>query len=312
MPGINSVSPAVHAVQSSSPAPATYEVLWTVQKDTLPEALPTPDEIEAATNIIKQGRGRCVSRVGRRYVVKFGSQVDRIEGENMHWVRENAREVPVPKVFAIYQREVTPHTKITYIIMEDVGGQPLDALWDSLDLEQRKDVVIQIRQAVTHLRATNNMGDFGAYDASELRDDIFWTDDPDTQYRGRFTNETAFTQAVIDKYMTSCGNSDPHRAQYYRRVLPTVLQGTGRPFFTHNDLRRENIMVRDNGDIAIKGWATAGWFPTYWEYASAMHVCDFTDDWHEYLGKILNQEYPNQSKWISKLRTDLQSQRFAK
>ncbi|RSL57071.1 hypothetical protein CEP54_008461, partial [Fusarium duplospermum] len=255
--------------------------------------LPTPEEIEDSADVIKKRRSRCISRVGPRYVVKFGSQVDKIEGENMYWVCQNTPEVPVPKVFAIYQRDVTPRTKITYIIMEDVAAHPLDALWDSLSMNQKRDVVIQIRQAFTHLRVANNMGDFGSIDTAKPRDDIFWMDEPSIQDQAMFKSEAEFTQALIDKYMTYCGNSEPHKAQYYRRVLPTVLQGNGQPLFTHNDLRRKNILIREDGNIVIKGWATAGWYPSYWEYAKAMHVCDFSDDWHEYLGKILNQEYPS-------------------
>ncbi|KAI8675422.1 APH domain-containing protein [Fusarium keratoplasticum] len=303
---MNSIHPPV---RTSSPVP--YSVIFSVPENEILEPLPTPEQIEGSTDIIKQRHASCTARVGRGYVVKFGSLVDPVEGENMTFVRQSAPGAPVPKVYAIYQRDVTPRTTITYIIMDDVSGHPLDSLWDSLNTPQKIDVCAQLRNAFISLRAAQGLGYFGSVDRSKPRDDIFWADVPIGREGGSVDTEAEFIQAVIDKYTIYCGNSEPRKVDYYRRVLPTVLEGTKESVFTHNDFRRKNILIRHDGNIVILGWASAGWYPSYWDYTKAMHLCDWQDDWHEYIGRILT-EYPTQLPWMSTLRTGLWNSRIVR
>lgn len=44
------------------------------------------------------------------------------------------------------------------------------------------------------------------------------------------------------------------------------------PVFTHGDLRSFNIIAQGDKVIGIIDWATAGWWPPYWEYTSNWHV----------------------------------------
>ncbi len=55
----------------------------------------------------------------------------------------------------------------------------------------------------------------------------------------------------------------------------------------------------------IIDWATAGWYPVYWEYANAMlAAADWKDDWHVYLAQILD-EFPNAHMWLGGIRLDM-------
>lgn len=292
--------------RTASPVP--YTVIYKAREVDNLEPLPTIEEIEDSRDVINQRQARCTVRIGRGLIAKFGALVDPVEGENMNFVRQNAPAVRVPKVYAIYQREVTPHTPITYIIMEEVQGLPLDDLWDELDTWQKKDVCNQLRDAFVALRAAPGLGYFGSVDKTKPRDDILWADVPITREGGASDKEEDFVQAVIDKYTIYCGNSEPYKTDYYRRVLPAALKGTGESIFTHNDLRRKNILVDEEGRIAILGWASAGFYPSYWDYTKAIHLCDWKDDWHEYIGQIL-EEHPNQVPWMSILRNELWSSR---
>ncbi|KAL2689332.1 hypothetical protein Neosp_003385 [[Neocosmospora] mangrovei] len=289
----------------------TYSVPFILARGDIPEPLPTIEEIEDSTDIIKKGRARCIVRVRPRFVVKFGTKVDPIEGDNMNFVRQNVKVagVRVPTVYAIYQREVTPQTNITYIIMEDVDGHSLDELWDTISTDEKRAVSNRLRELFVSLRGIPGLGYFGSVNMTKCRDDILWADEPILQDRGVLNTEAAFVQAVIDKYTIYCSHSEPHKVDYYRRVLPTALRGTNQSVFTHNDLRRKNILIREDGTMVILGWATAGWYPAYWDYTKAMHLCDWQDDWHEYIGRIL-EEFPNQYPWMSMLRTGLWSSRY--
>ncbi|KAM0417217.1 hypothetical protein ACHAPT_012794 [Fusarium lateritium] len=302
----NSITPP----HSPTPPPTPYDVLFRVPQQDLPEPLPTVDEIEDSEVVLKRRHARCTVQVGDHYVVKFGSQVDPLEGETMNLVRQNSA-VPVPQVFAIYQHDATPHTTITYIIMEHVAGRSLDALWITLNRTEKKRLALQLHNTFNSLRRIPHLGYFGSIDMTKPRDDVFWTDRPIRPDHGTFNSEEQFHVGVIAKYALHCGASEPQKTEYYRRALPKALEGTGDPVFTHNDLQRKNIIVRPGGGVVITGWASSGWYPSYWEYATAIHLCNWKDEWHEYVGKIL-EEFPRQEAWVSRLRKELWSHRLVR
>jgi thiamine kinase-like enzyme len=100
-----------------------------------------------------------------------------------------------------------------------------------------------------------------------------------------------------------------HKTRYCRSVLPTALpvEGNDQPVFTHNDLQRKHIMVKDNGDLVTIDWESASWLPVYWEYSTSTWANGgWNDDWHDYL-RIALDSYPNQSLWLSTMRLEMWS-----
>ena len=59
--------------------------------------------------------------------------------------------------------------------------------------------------------------------------------------------------------------------------------------FTHGGLHQANITVNNGHVVAILDWERAGWFPEYWESASAVTNCSFfRDGW----GQVILQSVP--------------------
>ena len=122
-----------------------------------------------------------------------------------------------------------------------------------------------------------------------------------------FSTEGEFIDSIVRVYLLEGGDSVTYRAQYYRRCLPKVLGGHGAPVFSHDDLQRKNVMLQPDGKLVLVDWEAAGWYPAYWEYASALFAAGgWKDDWYHYLSIILD-EYPNESLWLSTLRTEIWS-----
>lgn len=61
--------------------------------------------------------------------------------------------------------------------------------------------------------------------------------------------------------------------------------------FTHADLHLRNIMVRDGSITGIIDWEFSGWYPEYWEFAKALYVWRWQNDWVDYLPKALEPYY---------------------
>lgn len=247
---------------------------------------------------------RCTCRVGQFYVVKWGSGVEPVEGYNMQFVREYT-DVVVPRLFAIYERETSPRTKNTYIIMEYIHGESLEQLWPELAGHQKEDIAAQVRRIIDSLRQLPHPGYFGGVGNSKLPDGMFWTEESSPSINGPFATEDELIEGIVSKYIQECGDRMMHKAEYYRRVLPKTLRGNEKPVFTHNDLQRKNILVLSDGTIALIDWAEAGWYPSYWEYATAMLACGlWRDDWHRYISATL-EEFPSQYMWLHTVRLEM-------
>jgi aminoglycoside phosphotransferase (APT) family kinase protein len=261
------------------------------------------EEIEESVDALQQTSAHHTVRLCDSFVVKFGVDVDPVEGENLLFIRANTN-LAVPQVFAIYQKN-WGDTKITYIVMENISGRTLISLWDNLTGSEKASIASQLREMFDTLRRLPSPGYFGSVGRRKFLDGMFWTKEDLRAINGPFGTEGDLIDAMLKRYMHDGGDRVRHRADYYRRVLPQVLRGNGTAVFTHNDLQRKNIIIRPNGEAVIVDWATSGWYPVYWEYATAMFAFEARkDDWHVYLGKILD-EFPNHYVWMNTLRVEM-------
>lgn len=282
----------------------TFELPFFAPQHRLPAPLPSQADIESS-KVLKENEYRRVVLYDNCYVIKYGKSVSLLEGENMLFVKEK-QAAPVPEVFALYSKKMWGKS-INYIVMEYIPGQGLDATWAGLDSLQKAKISSRLRLHFDALRSLPTPGYFGSIGKRPLEDDMFWTapgDDTNRVISGPFDSELELNNALVDKYTYNSGLE--HKAAYYRRVLPLILQNNN-SVFTHGDLQRKNIIVRDDGEMALIDWETAGWYPEYWEYASAMFACGaWKDDWHESVRHIL-AEYANEFAWFDMLRRELWS-----
>ncbi|KID81768.1 phosphotransferase enzyme family protein [Metarhizium guizhouense ARSEF 977] len=275
--------------------------------DRLPEPLPTDATIKCSSEVLKAGHGRRIVRVGQHFVVKYGVLVSLTEGENMLFVRETC-DISVPQVFALYSRIHPGGTKVSYIVMEYIQGKSLDSCWDTMSAADKSNTSQRLRLMLDKLRSVPSPGYFGCIGRRPMEEGIFWTRQEDSKdhglISGPFDTEAQLNNALVEKYLYNSGM--PSKARFYRRVLPRVLCDHA-SVFSHGDLQRKNVLVGDDGNLCLVGWESAGWYPSYWEYASAMFACgNRRDDWHEYVAGILD-EYPNEYVWFDMMVRELWS-----
>lgn len=292
--------------KSEPVAPDDRTFLFCVEPPELPQPLPSLEVIEnsPAHEVLKESTfSRCVC-IDDTYVVKYGDYVFPIEGENLRYIRENT-DVLVPKLFAVYQQPGKYDRLITYIVMEYIPGDSLENLWATLDDSKKDSIASELRRNFDTLRGLPcpSPGSFCSLQGQKLHDGIFYGYDDS---RGPFLTENDLVQAILDTYECYAPSSIRYRAKFYRRVLPEVLRGNDTPVFTHNSLQQKNIIIQEDGTAVLLGWGESGWYPSYWEYATAMvkHEAGSLgwedDGWHLFLGKIL-EEFPNQYVWMSRL-----------
>lgn len=200
--------------------------------------------------------------------------------------------------------------------MERIDGTPLDALWPNLDLESKEAISTKLSQSMKEIRALPSPGYFGSIGKRPVLDNLFWTGSGTNSLclDGPFDTEQDLNNALV-AICLSHEYPPPKKAEFYRTVFNTVLKDHP-PVFTHGDLQRKNIKVRnqsrDKGqpdamdwEVIIIDWESAGWFPSYWEYARTVFAGrEFKDDWADWVAKFLKPYY-NEWAWMYMLICDI-------
>ncbi|KAE8323079.1 hypothetical protein BDV39DRAFT_196188 [Aspergillus sergii] len=265
----------------------------------LPCPLPTDSETNDSTAIFPKYMGRRVVAVGQHYVIKFGKQVNLLEGENM-FVSENTN-ILVPRVYALYSDSARG---VNYIIMERIPGESLLSMWPQLSPSEKDFVLSTLCNYFTELWQVPSPNSYGSLGCRPILDHGFWTEDPEPVINGPFPSENAFIEGMV-------------QTEFIRQCLARVLGGHS-PTFTHGDFQRKNIMIqRESGGsghadgldtprpkLALIDWEKPGWYPTYWEHCYALTALRWDDDWCLCVEKVTELFIP-QALWFRTVRLEM-------
>ncbi|KAI0867619.1 kinase-like domain-containing protein [Hypoxylon argillaceum] len=289
------------------PTTEPYDVLFVDQAENDKCALPTPDDIDEAEILVKRSTGGTrLVRVREDYVIKFGFHVKPIEAQNALFVAKSTT-IPVPKVYAIYQRQ-DGKLFITFIVMQYIPGVTLQDLWGSLDTARKTAIAKTLHGYFDQLRGLRHPGYFGDIHGGPPLDDLFSATRAAYEIKTSIKTENELIDWIIRMYSFEVGERMAHKIRYYRHVLPTVLRDAdSSPVFTHNDFQRKNVMVQPDGGLCIIDWEFSSWLPVYWEFTSATFSNGrWDDDWHDYV-RVALQEYPNQALWLGNMMLEMWS-----
>lgn len=277
----------------------TYEAT----PDMMPSSLPTRAEIALSSESLSDKPGCKVVVVGP-YVVKHGIHVSLSEGEVMLHIAKST-SVRIPKIYALYRDR---NEQKNYIVMEKIQGKTLKEIWPTLEPKAKEVITSQLRTSFDQLRRLPSPARFCALHGSPLPDALFETHEDPNCRTGPFESEEQLNQALLEKYVASEARMEG-KAIFYERAWASVFSGH-EPVFTHGDLQQKNIMVSEDTDrlcVVIIDWETAGWYPSYWEYARAIFACfGFEDDWSFWLEQALDP-YLNEYAWMYILMLEMWS-----
>ncbi|KNG85603.1 phosphotransferase enzyme family protein [Aspergillus nomiae NRRL 13137] len=261
----------------------------------LPGPLPDQNEIEQATQTLpeRSDYGRRLVVIRDKYVVKYGPLVNENEGYALLFV-EKRLNIPAPRLYAMYRDQDT-----LYIVMEYIPSISLGMAWPSLTEVNKHSIVGQLRCIFDQMRELPSLGFYGSVNGGPVPHRYFWSRQNDPAVTGPFQAEEEFGKAIAlrSKAVWSESNVNNFLSDYLARHLPVALHNHP-PMFTHGDLYRENVLVRkvvnpitneeEYEVAALVDWETAGWYPSYWEYAHIFPLLQWVDDWPAYLEKILD------------------------
>jgi hypothetical protein len=56
--------------------------------------------------------------------------------------------------------------------------------------------------------------------------------------------------------------------------------------YTHGDLEHHNIMVYNGHLSGFIDWESAGWYPEYWEFTTALRLCPKDFWWYDFVSRL--------------------------
>ena len=275
--------------------------------ETLPRPIPTSDEIECSEEVLYQAGGSKVVGIGP-YVVKFGRQVDLLEGENMLFVAHSTT-VPVPLVYALFR---DPLREKSYMVIQRITGNTLKSEWPSVSNIQKEAIATKLGSILRELRSLPSPGGYCSLSNRPLLDNVFWTGSASEKIDGPFRTEGEFNEAMLEKYIFN--NGSQNKAEFYKQTFPSIFRDHP-PVFTHADFQRKNILLRSVGetehdvDLVLLDWEFSGWYPAYWEYSKALYACGrWDDDWGLWVNRIFEPDlYLSEWLWMGMLLLELWS-----
>lgn len=277
-----------------------------------PCALPTETEI-AQSPILIDHNGYKVARVGTHFIVKYGNSktLNLLEGENMVFVQQNTR-IKVPRVYALYMNDAA--TK-SYIVMEYIEGDTLEAAWPLLSEAEKEKITGILKGYFIELRKLLSPGYYGSIGKRPLLQGMFWTPKSIPEINGPFDTEEEFNNAMVLKFTRDSDFSSKNKAEFYKQAMRKVLTGN-KPTFTHGDFRRKNVMIRrvasdetpdGEFEVTLLDWEMSGWYSGYWEYSISMVGTGWADDWSRWLAEVLGDSHVVEFPWVQMLFLDLWS-----
>lgn len=261
----------------------------------LPSALPTAADIEGSGEVLKDESATKVVAVGPHFVVKYGESLNLQEGRTMIFIQRHT-QVPVPRVFALYK-----HNGQNFIVMERIHGQTLKEIWHTLEEPQKEVIVAKMKEYLGQMRKIESPGGYCSLDNQPLFDPMFLT--PLQVHGGPYDSEAALNDALIQNVRSS--DALKNKAEFYEQALPTIFRDHP-PVLTHGDIQKKNIMIRTGStpEIVLLDWESAGWYPSYWEYANTIYAGWFESDWYCWIPQFL-EPYLNEYAWFAMLAHEI-------
>lgn len=215
---------------------------------------------------------------------------------------QQTTSIPIPTIYAIFH---IPHPEENdnhqiYLVMERIEGETLRSVWPKMDQTTKEIVVSKLRPIFEGIRQLTSPGGYCIVGHGGLSDDVFWSNEPNNPFTGPFDTESDLNEAMVKN--SFLGDHRKHSADFYLHTYGKVLQDHP-PTFSHGDIQRKNILIKyvernkTEMEIVVLDWETAGWYPSYWDYARAMYCSAREDeDWHIWIEKLL-KPYLNEFAW---------------
>ncbi|RAH39608.1 kinase-like protein [Aspergillus brunneoviolaceus CBS 621.78] len=176
--------------------------------------------------------------------------------------------LPVPKVICYGEHADSPHAPVS-ILMTRVSGKELGQVYNTLSDEEKEAVFRQLDHYLTKSTICSIVGTpIRSIRVPNHLVCLFKSEQEFNDYlmgpawSGGFPSESAYREAINQAKKMEL----PHRV-----------------VFKHGDLQHHNIIIYKERITGFLDWESAGWYPKYWEFTTALRFTPEDFWWYHFV-----------------------------
>ena len=187
--------------------------------------------------------------------------------------------LPVPKVICYGEHSDTPHAPVS-ILMTRVPGKELGQIYETLDDDEKHAVLRQLDHYLRVIRSWKSP--LGENRICSLVGTPLRSVRMPNHRAGLFESEEEFNDYLIEPAWSGGFPSEMYHNEALNRGKG-MARSPHRIVFTHGDLQHHNLMIHQGRITGLLDWESAGWYPEYWEFTTALRFAREDFWWYHFV-----------------------------
>ena len=190
-----------------------------------------------------------------------------------------AAGLPVPRVICYGDHPDTPHAPVS-ILMTRMPGEELGQIYELLSSKDKDSILQELKGYLEVMRSWPNP--WGENRICSVAGTTIRSVRIPNHFAGQFESEEEFNDYLI---RPSWSGGFPSEAAYNNalNIAKDIRKISYRVVFTHGDLKPHNILVKDGHITGFLDWESAGWYPDYWDFTTALRFTRKNFWWYGFI-----------------------------
>ncbi|RHZ49664.1 hypothetical protein CDV55_101169 [Aspergillus turcosus] len=194
---------------------------------------------------------------------------------------------PVPRVICYGEHPDSPHAPVS-ILMTRVPGDELGRVYQSLSETDRNSILQQLKGYLEAMRRWESP--WGSNRICSLVGTAVRSVRIPNHLAGPFETEQEFNEYLLRPAWSGGFQSEAEYKHALDRAKK-MQEMSHRIVFTHGDLKHHNIMVQDGRITGFLDWESAGWYPDYWDFTTALRFSREDFWWYGFVMELGGDSY---------------------
>ncbi|KAG0156970.1 hypothetical protein PDIDSM_4153 [Penicillium digitatum] len=172
--------------------------------------------------------------------------------------------------------------------MTRVPGEELGQVFESLSNEDKNSILKELKGYLNTIRGWSSP--WGGQRICSLQGTSISSVRLPGHSAGPFESEVEFNEFLIRPAWSGGFSSD---SEYKDALNRAKMMGSlpHRVVFTHGDLKHHNILVQGGKITGFLDWESAGWYPEYWDFTTALRFTREDFWWYSFVIKLGGDSY---------------------
>jgi aminoglycoside phosphotransferase len=191
---------------------------------------------------------------------------------------------PVPMVISYGDHPDWPNAPVS-ILMTRLPGKELAEMYEQFNDEEHESVFTELRTMLGVMR--NWPHPWGGDRICSVLGTAIRSVRVPSHSIGPYESQAEFNDRLISPARRGDKSQEwfEEKLEFAKRIRSVHYEVV----FTHGDLKDHNILVHDGHISGFIDWESAGWYPDYWEFTTAMRFCP--EYWSEFVKRLGGSRY---------------------